>query len=397
MMITRAEMLSVAEFHQLPVTTIQKDYVLGWLLRSIAVHPVLSQWVFKGGTCLKKCFFETNRFSEDLDFTIPITQVLNTSFLETHLDTLVKWIEERCGLVFPRHDWKIEEYLNPKGKPAYLVKISYSGPHPQPVRSLQRVKFDLTQDELVVDNPDLRQLYHGYPDAQKPPPRIRCYSINEILAEKTRALMQRKGRARDVYDLVNISRNFRDQIDPDRARKIAKEKFRFKDLPIPTVDGVMGFVDNGQLRAAWKEQLAHQIHQLPGVDSFLADLRDAIAWWLEPAQAVQKLAPMPAAVGRLADRTMYADSPWRNSPSPMDRIRYAARSRLAAIVEYNGSKRLVEPYSLRYPATGNELLHVWEIEKDGQPVGAPRSYKTEEIISASVSGKEFRPRYAVEL
>jgi len=27
-------------------------------------------WAFKGGTCLKKCYFETYRFSEDLDFTL---------------------------------------------------------------------------------------------------------------------------------------------------------------------------------------------------------------------------------------------------------------------------------------------------------------------------------------
>ena len=192
---------------------------------------------------------------------------------------------------------------------AYLVKISYAGPHPQPTRSLQRIKFDLTQDELLVDTSDSRQLYHGYSDAQEPSPRIRCYSINEILAEKTRALTQRKGRARDVYDLVNISRNFRDQIDPDRARRIALEKFQFKDLPMPTVDGVMGFVDHGQLRAAWEEQLAHQIHHLPSVDSFLADLKDAIAWWLDPAQSAPKLGSMPGAVGRIADRTLYADFP----------------------------------------------------------------------------------------
>jgi predicted nucleotidyltransferase component of viral defense system len=33
--------------------------------------PVLGQhWVFKGGTCLKKCYIETYRFSEDLDFTV---------------------------------------------------------------------------------------------------------------------------------------------------------------------------------------------------------------------------------------------------------------------------------------------------------------------------------------
>ena len=52
--------------------------------------------------------------------------------------------------------------------------------------------------------------------------------INEILAEKSRALMQRKGRARDVYDLVNISRNFREHADPERAR--FPEHQRHRDL-----------------------------------------------------------------------------------------------------------------------------------------------------------------------
>ena len=70
-MIPKAHVLAVATERKLRPTTIEKDYALGWLLRSIAEHPTLSRWVFKGGTCLKKCFFETYRFSEDLDFTIP--------------------------------------------------------------------------------------------------------------------------------------------------------------------------------------------------------------------------------------------------------------------------------------------------------------------------------------
>ena len=50
---------------------VEKDYVLGWLLAAFAIHGVTSaSWVFKGGTCLKKCFFETYRFSEDLDFSL---------------------------------------------------------------------------------------------------------------------------------------------------------------------------------------------------------------------------------------------------------------------------------------------------------------------------------------
>ncbi|MDB5048187.1 MAG: hypothetical protein JWO30_1258 [Fibrobacteres bacterium] len=396
-MITRAELNAVGEFQQLPATTIQKDYALGWILRSVSAHPILKEWLFKGGTCLKKCYFETYRFSEDLDFTIPVAHTVSVPYLESHLETMVKWVEARCGLIFPRQDWKIEEYLNPRGKPAHMAKISYAGPHPQPARSLQRIKFDLTQDEILVDEPDLRPLHHGYSDADYPPSLIRCYSIHEILAEKTRALLQRKGRARDVYDLVNISRNFRDQVDPERARRIAHAKFKFKDLPMPTVEGVLAAVDAGQLRAAWEDQLAHQIHQLASVDSFLADLPDALAWWLEPTKAQPKPPPIAGPDDRVAERTTYAYFPSRNGPASMERIKQAAHRRLAAYVEYHDSTRLVEPYSLRYPSTGNEILHVWEIEKSGRPVGAHRSYNVNDIQSATVSNIEFRPRYAIEL
>jgi predicted nucleotidyltransferase component of viral defense system len=55
----------------LDLGVIEKDYVLGWLLAGIAHHPALSRtWAFKGGTCLRKCYYETFRFSEDLDFTV---------------------------------------------------------------------------------------------------------------------------------------------------------------------------------------------------------------------------------------------------------------------------------------------------------------------------------------
>lgn len=82
---------------------------------------------------------------------------------------------------------------------------------------MQRVKLDITQDEYILNTPQLRNLYHDYEDATSPSPQILCYTINEILAEKTRALVERNGRVRDVYDIVNISRNFREEIDPQQA------------------------------------------------------------------------------------------------------------------------------------------------------------------------------------
>jgi hypothetical protein len=70
-MITKHELALLRAEWVLDQGVIEKDYVLGWLLAGIAQQKTLNRtWVFKGGTCLRKCYYETFRFSEDLDFTI---------------------------------------------------------------------------------------------------------------------------------------------------------------------------------------------------------------------------------------------------------------------------------------------------------------------------------------
>lgn len=62
-MIERREILAMAGTMGLRPDVIEKDYALGWLLAGIYNHPAINRtWGFKGGTCLKKCFFETYRF-----------------------------------------------------------------------------------------------------------------------------------------------------------------------------------------------------------------------------------------------------------------------------------------------------------------------------------------------
>ena len=204
---------------------------------------------------MKKCFIDTYRFSEDLDFTIPNDKSIIVDLIKDYLSEAAKWIEYRTGLSFPRQDWKIEQYENPRGNISFQVKIPFSGPLGLPSKSLQRVKFDLTQDELIVDPLQLRNLYHDYTDASNPAPQVLCYSINEVLAEKTRALVQRNGRARDVFDVVNISRNFRGEIDPQRTKDIANKKFHFKGLKTPSVEYIMDSIDNNVLKANWEHSL----------------------------------------------------------------------------------------------------------------------------------------------
>ncbi len=54
-MIQKQELLDLAADFGLQPNVVEKDYVLGWLL---GAEPHATP-VFQGGTCLKKCFFET--------------------------------------------------------------------------------------------------------------------------------------------------------------------------------------------------------------------------------------------------------------------------------------------------------------------------------------------------
>ena len=69
-MITDAEIRRLARSERVEPRIVELDYALGWALRGIANHGRLARHlVFKGGTCLRKCYFAAYRFSEDLDFT----------------------------------------------------------------------------------------------------------------------------------------------------------------------------------------------------------------------------------------------------------------------------------------------------------------------------------------
>ena len=101
-MIDRRELLAAAGNLGLLPSVVEKDYVLGWVLAGIFNDPVLAKhWVFKGGNCLKKCYFETYRFSEDLDFTLTDESDLNLDFLLGAFREVSAWVYEQTGIELP--------------------------------------------------------------------------------------------------------------------------------------------------------------------------------------------------------------------------------------------------------------------------------------------------------
>ncbi len=67
-MIPEAETRSLAAAKGVEPMVVDLDYALGWLLAGLFLDPqITDNWVFKGGTSLRKCWFPEYRFSEDLD------------------------------------------------------------------------------------------------------------------------------------------------------------------------------------------------------------------------------------------------------------------------------------------------------------------------------------------
>jgi predicted nucleotidyltransferase component of viral defense system len=409
--IPREDILGIATEKGLLPNVVEKDYVLGWLLMGIARHSLLRHWVFKGGTCLKKCFFETYRFSEDLDFTIPQSLVYEADAYHDALLECVAGISEETGIYFPESGIEINESHDKSDRKTFTGKVSYRGPLMQQAKTLPRIKLDLTKHEEIVESPRMRPIHHFYSDAPDPPVSILCYTENEILAEKTRALYERQGRARDVYDVVNIVRNHREGIDPQRALLVLEKKFLFKSLELPSLDNFFGVIDFATLEANWDHQLKRQLPVLPPAQSYLDELRGSSLLWIEGKPIVENLERVPVGAGEeLVPKTPFPQMSRISVPKvkqrgrgavgfsgTSDRIRYAARNRLCVEITYHGIPRLTEPYSFRIPNTGNLLLYVHERMRGGSPTGRTKAYKVSEIQSARVTDLLFQPRFMVEL
>lgn len=393
-MIDRQEIMDFSREFGLVSNVIEKDYVLGWMLAGIAAHPEIGQsWVFKGGTCLKKCYFETYRFSEDLDFTLTNPEHLAEPFLLVTFNQISEWIYDQAGIEVPAETIRFEVYTNPRGKSSAEGRIGYRGPM-QRRGDAPRIKLDLTNDELLVLEPATREVHHPYSDRPADGIHVQCYSFEEVFAEKIRALAERE-RPRDLYDVVHLYRH--DELRPDRSLVFGtlEQKCAFKGIEVPTMQTVDSQPARAELEAEWGNMLAHQLPVLPPFEQFWQELPGVFDWLHGVAEKTIKSSIQVSSYGAGA-----VDEAWRppsmsqawHTATPFEIIRFAAANRLCVDLTYQGSRRLIEPYSLRRTQDGNLLLYAVKHE-----TGEPRSYRVDRIQGAEATQVSFIPRYLIEL
>lgn len=393
-MIPKGELFALRGEWSLTDEVIEKDYVLGWLLAGIAAEPSLrDQWVFKGGTALRKCYFETYRFSEDLDFTVLRGGPEEPVDLVPIFQRVSTWLQDACGLRLVVDETSFRRRKNRRGNPTTEGRLAYSGPRQPP--NMPKVKLDLTSDELLADSPVERPISHPYSDAPTVVPQVRCYAIAELLAEKLRALVERC-RPRDLYDVIHLHRHPDLALAAPKVRDLLARKCAFANVVPPTLASVHASPFRADLEQEWSNMLAHQLPALPPLEQFWNALQDLFGW-LEGTTAIIEPAPRLTVPGPVLDagwRPSPMMSTWR-SGAPIEIVRFAGANRLKVRLDYRAETgrrgpRVVEPYSLRRTNDGHLLLYVVNDR------GEPRSYRVDRIAGAEATNETFAPRYAVE-
>jgi len=389
-MITHQEIKNFVTEYGLREDVIEKDYVIGWVLWSIGRESKLnSHWAFKGGTALKKCYVDTWRFSEDLDFTVMPNGPYKPEDIEPLIKSVLERVHDESGIDFsirPPVFKYADKYLYTEGS------IYYRGPRNAP--SAARIKLDISGLEKIVQPTAFRDIIHPYSDPLPVPAQVRCYAFEEVFAEKLRAMGER-GRPRDLYDIVILFRRRDLQSQPKLIKSVLIKKCELKGVTIPTLDSIQNAPTKDELISEWENMLGHQLQALPPFEEFWNELSNIFSWLkgaLEPARLV------PIGSSKNEDLT------WTPPPTtwqlgigvPLESIRFAAVNHLCVELGYRKesgeySNPTIEPYSLRRTKDDNLILRALKAKTE-----EPRTYRIDRIQHIKVTTEVFQPKYTIE-
>jgi len=241
-------------------TQIEKDYILSWILWGIACHEALSKClVFKGGTALKKIYFDDYRFSEDLDFTLLDPAISN--------EKLLAWFTESFAYVREKANIPLSIQANQEHQDGGLnFYIQYVGPLGG-LGANKTVKVDISRNEQLVFPPVQQQVIINYSDLE--PHTLLCYSLEEVLVEKLRSVMQRM-QARDFYDIWYLTEEHGLEVEfhyAEFCKKCTLKELNPNDLPKKIAERLP------QYKARWKSSMSDQIRDLPDFDKVAREVQ----------------------------------------------------------------------------------------------------------------------------
>jgi predicted nucleotidyltransferase component of viral defense system len=219
-LITERELRQIAARNTIGAGQAEHEYAQLCVLDALSqVSPLADTFCFKGGTALRLAYFADWRRSVDLDFSVlPMFPA----------DDLQRLVESWFAEVYAWHGMEVRLLDFHRVNGAVRLRAQFVGPLRYPARLL----FALTLDEPVLQTPQRRLVVASiFPTLQ---PTVLTYSLEEILAEKMRSIIQR-GKARDYYDVWRLLVEKPDAYDPAVVSTTLGEKCRRKGMEEPRV------------------------------------------------------------------------------------------------------------------------------------------------------------------
>lgn len=230
---------------------IEKDIILQNLLSELSKSKYFfEKYAFKGGTCLIKCYLGYYRFSEDLDFTLidgkhfmgksgnSVRKIISQEI--NKLLVLFEEIAKKTNLDF-KAEKSNKHYLELGGSNRFTTfKFWYDSPILNTksfikiqINFLERLMYPVKEIKAksLIPNKlfeEIKFLYPQYPYLSEEI-RIKSYSLEEILIEKVRAILTRRGiKGRDFLDVFLIIHKNKIKLESFKKQIIEKIVFMLK-------------------------------------------------------------------------------------------------------------------------------------------------------------------------
>src|SRR6266568_4065648 len=148
-MITPQEIEEKSNEFGIHIANVQRDYIFGWLISGVySVSALKDILILKGGNALRKAYFPTTRFSEDLDFTTE--SAVNSEMLMTELNAVCQYIQEKTGVTFVLDQNKIvDERIIRKDKKVYKVKLYFKDFYGMLEHITISIRVDITEFDKI--------------------------------------------------------------------------------------------------------------------------------------------------------------------------------------------------------------------------------------------------------
>jgi len=262
-MISERELRRIAARAGIGVGQTEHEYVLLCALDALSQTEIMADtFCLKGGTALRLVYFSDWRHSVDLDFS-----VLPTFPAELLRSLVENWFTQ----VYVMHDVEIHLSDFHRVNGAARMRAQFVGPLHHPARLL----FDITLDEPILLAPERRPALTSF--FPKLCPSVLTYTLEEILAEKMRSIIQR-GKARDYYDVWRLLKEKKDALDMSRVCTTLFLKCRHIGLLMPSKEAFIIPERLEEARIYWQRDLAGQVSGpfLPQWDVVVKELAEAL-------------------------------------------------------------------------------------------------------------------------